>query len=145
MNIKLLKIFAFVFVSSILFSFTSFNTLDNSLTGTYYSPNKKSKIEFFEKKGVYYGKLIWNENSELIDKNNSITKLRTRKLVGTNLFFALKYINYLKVWKGKFYDPTSGLIYDCDIWLTNSNKTLMARGYLEYSILSRTEALQRVN
>ena len=41
-----------------------------NLDGVYYSPNKKSKIQFFKKKENYYGQLIWNVNDSLIDKNN---------------------------------------------------------------------------
>ena len=64
--------------------------------------------------------------------------------MGINLFFSLKYLNYLKVWRGKYYDQGSGITYDCDLWLTKSKQTLMARGFLEYDFLSRTESLQRV-
>lgn len=114
------------------------------ITGTYWGPNKKSKIQFFKKNDQYFGKLIWTNNPSLIDENNQTKSLKGRNLVGLNLFFSLKYNSHLKVWKGKFYDPTSGEIYNCDLWLTNSNKSLVARGYSDYSFLTQTETLQRV-
>ncbi len=144
-SFKILKTFAILMFASLSFSFILHPTSSKELSGVYYSPNKKSKIEFTKKDGLYYGKLIWNDDIEIIDDNNLNEKLRNRKLVGTNIFFSLKYNTYLKLWIGKFYDPTSGEIFDCNLWLTNTNKTLMARGYLESSFISRTETLQRVS
>ena len=116
-----------------------------NIDGTYYSPNKNSKIKFSKKDSTtYIGKLVWNKEENLNDINNKNITLRDRELIGIQLFYSLKYIAHLKIWQGKFYDPTSGNTYNCDLWLTNSNKTLMARGYAKSSFLNRTEALQRV-
>lgn len=120
-------------------------TFQNSLSGTYWGPNKKSKIQLFKKNDLYFGELIWVKDSVLIDKNNKDEKLRDRNLVGQNLFFSLKYLPINKVWKGKFYDFSSGSYYDCDLWLTNNNKTLMARGYSEHSFLTQLKSLQRID
>lgn len=116
-----------------------------NLEGVYYSPNKNAKIEFIKKESTYIGKLIWNKEENLFDMKNKNASLRDRKLIGIDLFFALTYKSYLKIWQGQFYDPTSGNTYNCDLWMTNANKTLMARGYLKNAIMNRTESLQRVD
>ena len=147
MGIKQIVLFTFfaITIISCSTSYISDSMVEPiNLDGIYYSPNKGSKIQFTKTNDTFIGKLIWNKNNNLTDENNKNITLRNRDLIGIDLFFSLKYISYLKVWRGKFYDPTSGKTYDCEVWLTNSDQTLMARGYIKNGLLSRTESLQRV-
>lgn len=138
-----LVILFLILTSSISVSFNNDDKSD-AILGTYLSPNKKSKIKFIKKDNLYYGKLIWNINPAIKDKNNHSVKLRKENLVGKSIFLSLKYNKYERVWVGKFYDAESGSIYDCNIWLENNNKRLMARGYIEHPMVGRTEVLTRI-
>lgn len=128
-----------------LFAFTNhsyFNSDD--ILGIYKTPNKKSNIQFIEKDGLYYGILIWNVNPDIKDKFNTNQALRNKNLIGQAVFKNLKYNKYEHSWTGKFYDTESGSTYDCNLWLENQKKNLMARGYIETPIVGRTEMLKRI-
>ena len=127
-----------IIISSFSFINHSYFNSDDIL-GIYQSPNKKSKIEFIEKNGLYFGVLIWNINPKIKDKFNT-----DKNLIGQAIFKNLTYNKYEHSWTGKFYDPESGITYDCDLWLENAKRNLMARGYIETPFIGRTEMLKRI-
>ncbi|MGB0888327.1 MAG: DUF2147 domain-containing protein [Vicingaceae bacterium] len=114
------------------------------ILGIYRSPNKKSKIEFVEKDGLYQGILIWNVNPNIKDKFNSNKELQTKNLVGQTIFKNLKYNKYDRSWTGKFYDTESGSTYDCNLWFEYNKNNLMARGYIDNPIIGQTKVLKRI-
>ncbi|MBL4592224.1 MAG: DUF2147 domain-containing protein [Flavobacteriales bacterium] len=130
----------FILVSFINPSYYS----ENDVLGIYLAPNKKSKIKFVKKDGVYYGILVWNMNSEIKDKFNTNEKLRNKNLIGQAIFKSFKYNKYEHSWTGYFYDAESGTTYDCELWLENAKKHLMTRGYINTPIIGRTEMLKRI-
>lgn len=139
------KLFFVLFIS-----FTTFTVLnaqvksEDKILGIYKTPNKKSKVEFIEKDGLYQGVLIWNVNPNIKDKFNQKEELKTLNLIGQTIFKNLKYNKYDRSWTGKFYDTESGYTYDCNLWFEYNKNNLMARGYIDNPIIGKTKILRRV-
>ena len=138
-------ILAQIMIVLIIYSFGySSESRSNKILGTFESPNKRSKVEFFKKDNKFYGKLIWNVNPEIKDKYSRFECLQKLPLIGRNVFFDFVFNAYDNSWTGKFYDAESGSTYDCNIHFENAGKRLMARGYIENPLIGRTEALKRI-
>jgi uncharacterized protein (DUF2147 family) len=139
------KIFIVLTLLITSFSFISkLEIVESDILGVYSTPNNKSKIEFEKRGDLFYGKLIWNVNPEIKDKYNLDKSLRTKSLIGQDIFKDLKYNKYTHIWTGEFYDSESGLIYGCDLWFQYSKQSLMAKGYLGTPLIGKTEILKRI-
>ena len=134
-----------VLIALVFYSFGyNIDSRSNKILGIYESPNKKSKVKFIRKDDKFYGKLIWNVNPQIKDHKNNSEDLKTLPLIGRNIFFDFIFNPYENTWVGKFYDAESGSTYDCNIYLENAGKRMMARGYLDHPLIGRTEALKRI-
>lgn len=121
-------------------------TAQDAVTGKWWSPKRDGQIEIYKTTGgKYYGKLVWSKTPGKRDEKNPDAALRSRELVGTNIFTNFSYDPGDNEWvDGKIYDPTSGKTYSCKMWLTDNNKVLSVRGYVGFSLLGRTEKFARV-
>jgi len=112
--------------------------------GKWWSPDRDGQIEIYKSGNKYFGRLIWSKNPRK-DTENPDKALRSRDLVGMNLFTNFNYDADDKEWvDGKIYDPKNGKTYSCKMWLTDNGKTLNARGYVGISLLGRTAKFTRV-
>ncbi|RYZ22878.1 MAG: DUF2147 domain-containing protein [Chitinophagaceae bacterium] len=118
----------------------------DAVVGKWWTPKRDGQIEVFRSAAnTYFGKLIWGKTPGKKDDKNPEPALRSRDLIGINLFTGFTYDAGDREWvDGKIYDPTSGKTYSCKLWLTDNNKTMNVRGYIGFSLLGRTEKFSRV-
>lgn len=117
----------------------------DQVIGKWWTPKKDGQIEVYKAGNKYSGKLIWGKNGTKKDVNNPKEALRTRPLVGMDLFSNFTYKASDQQWvDGKIYDPESGKTYSCKIWLTDDGKTMNVRGFIGFSLLGRTEKFTRL-
>lgn len=115
-------------------------TAQDGIVGKWWSPKRDGQIEIYKSSGQYFGKLVWARASGKKDTHNPDASLRSRDVVGLNLFTNFHYDSDDEEWvDGKVYDPSSGKVYSCKLWLSDGGKTLNARGYVGFSLLGRTE------
>lgn len=121
---------------------------DQAIKGVWLSEDKRCKAEVYEKNGTYYGKIIWlyeqidpETGKPKLDKNNPDSSKRSRALIGLTVLWDFTYKD--GYWQdGYVYNPTSGKIYDCDVWLEGMD-VLVLRGY--WGLIYHTEKWTRVN
>jgi len=117
----------------------------DQIIGKWWTPKKDGQIEIYKSGTKYFGKLIWGKDGTKKDVNNPKEELRTRPLIGMDLFTNFTYNASDAQWiDGKIYDPQGGKTYSCKIWLTDDGKTLNARGFIGFSLLGRTEKFTRL-
>lgn len=117
----------------------------DQIIGKWWSPKKDGQIEIYKLGNKYFGKLIWGKDGTKKDTKNPKEELRSRPLVGMDLFTNFTYNASDAQWvDGKIYDPESGKTYSCKMWLTDEGKTLNARGFIGFSLLGRTEKFTRL-
>lgn len=78
------------------------------------------------------------------DSNNPNAQLRRRPLQGLVFMQDLQPAGENKWDEGKIYDPKSGKTYACALRMVTS-KTLEMKGYVGFSLLSRSQTWTRVN
>jgi uncharacterized protein (DUF2147 family) len=78
-----------------------------------------------------------------VDSKNPDTKLRGRKILGTEIFRDFKF-DGKKTWKGGFiYNPESGKTYHSFLQLKEPD-FLRVKGYIGVKLLGRSEWFKRV-
>ncbi|RYY63232.1 MAG: DUF2147 domain-containing protein, partial [Chitinophagaceae bacterium] len=91
----------------------------DGIIGKWWSPRRDGQIEIYKTNGQYFGKLIWAQKSGKKDIHNPDASLRQRDVVGLNLFTNFHYDDDDGEWvDGKVYDPSSGKVYSCKLWLS---------------------------
>jgi len=109
----------------------------NEILGTWYNDIKSSKIEIYEEKGLYYGRIIWLEdpaNSDgsrpRVDEFNEDPALAKRQLMNLVILKELRWNSSEKEWQeGTIYDPNNGKTYEC-YCLLQEDGTLYFKGYV---------------
>lgn len=117
------------------------NKQADQIIGVYWSPEKDAKVEIYKKGPQYFGRSIWVAHPKK-DINNPIESLKTREVLGIDLFSNFTYQDG-SYSSGKVYDPGNGKTYDCKMSLEGN--ILKVRGYIGLSLFGRTELFQRVN
>lgn len=115
--------------------------------GTWYTPEKEAKMNFYLNDGKLFGKIISAKKSEALDIENPDPALRDRKIVGLDLFQGFEWDSDDAEWEnGKVYDPKSGKTYDCVVTIDENNEDqLNIRGYIMgMRWLGRSETFTRV-
>lgn len=128
----------------LLICFNAFGKVSKEdILGIWWSPKKDGRIEVYEEKGKYHGKLIWTlpEFEGNKDIKNPDMKKRERPVLGIKLLENFKYDDGEWV-DGTIYDPDNGKTYSCYMELKSKNK-LKVRGYIGISLLGRTEIFTR--
>ena len=120
------------------------------LVGTWYTEEKKAKVDVYSCGGKFCGKIIWMDEpnepdgTPKLDNENPEEELRDQTILGLQILSKLQPESD-QVWKdGEIYDPESGNTYSCYVELVNENK-LKLRGYLGFSLLGRTSYWTRAN
>ncbi len=116
----------------------------NDVLGEFWSPEKDGKVRIYEKDGIYFGNLFWSSKPNRLDTENPDESLRSRKVMGQDIFYDFKYDEGDDEWNGYIYDPKSGNTYKCNMWLVDGGKTLKVRGYVGFSWIGRTEEFERI-
>ena len=122
-------------VLSLFVGFQSF--AQNEILGTWYNDIKSSKIEVYEEKGLYYGRITWLEdpaNSDgstpRVDEFNEDPTLAKRQLMNLVILKELQWNASEKEWQeGTIYDPNNGKTYEC-YCLVQEDGTLYFKGYV---------------
>ncbi len=106
---------------------------EEKVKGVFYNTEKTSKIKIFKAtNGKYYGKIVWLETPDKVDKNNPNPAKRNDPLMGMLFVKGFNYDAEKKQWTdGTIYDPDNGKTYDCFIWFEdNNNDILHVKGYV---------------
>jgi uncharacterized protein (DUF2147 family) len=109
----------------------------DDVTGIWWSEKKASKIEIYAKDGKYYGKLVWvQKDPDKLDIKNHDPKLRTRTVLGSDMFTNFKF-NGKDSWeKGFLYDPRDGSVYQGYLKLENKD-VLSVNGFINLPLIGR--------
>lgn len=115
--------------------------------GPWWLPERRGQLEIYEKDGRYFGRVIAYEIPGKLDEKNPDPALRTRPLVGIDMFESFRFNESNGRWEGgTIYDFSSGRTFACILWFEDGdNRTLWARGYVGFSLFGRTEKFARVN
>lgn len=122
----------------VLSLFTGLQSIaQNEILGSWYNDIKSSKIEIYEEKGLYYGRIIWLEdpaNSDgstpRVDEFNEDPTLTKRQLMNLVILKELRWNSSEKEWQeGTIYDPNNGKTYEC-YCLLQEDGTLYFKGYV---------------
>lgn len=129
----------------------AFSQPDNKLLGRWQSAHGSGQIQFFKNPdNTFYGKLVWlkkptdEKGQQLKDIHNPNEALRSRPILGINIFKDLEYKGNLAWGGGTVYDPKSGKTYNCQLSLEDPDK-LYIRAFFGIALLGKTEIWTRVN
>ncbi|MEM6763696.1 MAG: DUF2147 domain-containing protein [Bacteroidota bacterium] len=114
--------------------------------GKWWNPEKDGIVTIYKKGDKYYGKISWAKNPRK-DTKNPDTSLRSRDVVGSDIFTNFSWDAGEKEWiDGEVYDPKNGKSYSCYMWLEKNNPNkLHVRGYvMGMTFLGRTEIFTKV-
>lgn len=98
------------------------------ILGKWITDNGDSQIEFYQKEGKYYGKIIWlkeplkPDGTAKTDIKNPNPAMRNRSILGLVIVSELEFKNGQFV-NGKIYSPKEGKTLDCAI-LSENNREL---------------------
>lgn len=98
------------------------------ILGRWITDNGDSRIEFYQKEGKYYGKIIWlkeplkPDGTAKTDIKNPNPAMRNRSILGLVIVSELEFKNGQFV-NGKIYSPKEGKTLDCAI-LSENNREL---------------------
>lgn len=129
-------------ILSLIILITAFSlnlSAQESIVGTFWTPDKDGKIKVFESKGKVYAKITWIEDvhSQKSKRPNGESTLGAILLKG----FEKKKDN---LWTdGYIVDPTKNKQYSAKLWL-DENNNLVARGFVGISLLGKTVVFERV-
>ncbi|NRB48467.1 MAG: DUF2147 domain-containing protein [Saprospiraceae bacterium] len=132
------------FILTVLISNSWGTPLDQGedIIGQYWTEGRSGKVELYQDKDRYYGKILWRKE-ERNDVHNPIKALRDRSVIGIVFLKDFEYRNG-KYEKGKVYSIDNGKTYAGKMWLEDRGKTLKMRGYVGVSWLGRTATLERI-
>jgi uncharacterized protein (DUF2147 family) len=117
-------------LTALLVSISTYAQSDSDkIKGIWLNHLENAKVEIFERNGKFYGKIVWVDIPEGVDinmatdRNNPDPSLRSRKIMGLEMISDLKYDD--GTWEdGKLYSPEKGRTVDCELEVSDDNKTL---------------------
>ncbi|MGY6559273.1 MAG: DUF2147 domain-containing protein [Nitritalea sp.] len=118
------------------------------ILGVWWTQDKDAKVELFQEKGKFYGKLVWIKpdpevKEPVLDENNPDKSQRSRPLLGIRLLEDFHF-NGERYEGGTIYDPTNGKKYSSHMTLKNQ-QTLELRGYVGVSFVGRSVTWTRAS
>ena len=142
----ILSSFLLVILSVFLSGSTSPADPADLILGTFWAPDKDGKIEMYKKGDTYWGKLTWGDKMDLKDTENPDPSLRSRKLLGIDIFMNFEYDREEKEWvNGRIYNSSDGNLYKAELWYEDGDtETLMVRGYLGLPVFGVTKEFERI-
>ncbi len=114
----------------------------DSIIGTWLVTRGDAKVTIYKCSDNVCGKITWLKNTDDLDAKNPDPARRGNKLLGMSILWSFTY-NGSEWAGGQIYDPDSGTIYKCKMWLDDSDH-LNVKGYMGVSILGRSEVWTRV-
>jgi len=115
----------------------------DDLLGRWLTGNRKAHVKIEKKGNPYSGKIVFlKEPNEAgkpkVDKNNSKPELKTKPIIGLNLYKDFVYDEDALCADGTIYDSENGKTYSCKITIKEKN-TIEACGFIGFSLLGRTD------
>lgn len=134
----------------ILLVFVALSALVNSdrsnrVLGVWLTEDQCYKIKISRTGTDYSGRIVW-VHSDMPDTDiyNSNENLRHRSLFDIELLDQLTYNTDDDIWcDGHIYIPSLGEWYSCMAWL-ETEKTLVVKAYIGWSVFGSSQKLQRV-
>ena len=119
---------------AVLIAVNSAACAQDEIKGVWLTQEGNSKIEIYQKGDVYYGKIVWLEQSidrkgnPVTDRNNSNRLLRNRPLMSIDMLEDLAYKK--GNWTGRIYAPKRGETMDVVLSLADSNELKVLVTYM---------------
>jgi uncharacterized protein (DUF2147 family) len=138
---------------SVFFLFSDNKPGRDEIYGFWINESKNIIVQMYDdQKGITRGKIVWlrdsldNYGGERRDIMNSNVKLRSRKLVGIDIFYGYKYDASDHEWEGgTIYNFDNGTEYHGKMWI-DENGQLRVRGYWWiFFFLSKTKTWTRID
>ncbi len=127
----------------------SLTLAQSGISGIWYNTEKTGKIEIYQIKNIFYGKIVWLKEpiSEItgknkVDENNPDESKRTKPIIGLVVLKNFTHDGDNSYTGGTIYDPENGKTYKCKMKLKDTNN-LDVRGYIGIPALGRTEKWTR--
>ena len=118
---------------------------NDSIIGKWCVEDKTNMFDFYRTGNEYRARLIPLAKPSMLDTNNPVDSLKSRKLYGVTLIYGLVYDAKKNRWDGgRIYNPENGKTYFCNCILMANGTQLLFRGYLGVSILGETRTWTRV-
>ena len=118
----------------------------DDVTGIWWSPKQDSQIQIYAKDGKFYGKIVWiiPKSAGKLDLKNPDSQKRNQTLLGSDIFFDLKF-DGKDTWKdGRLYDPKSGNFYQGFLKLKDKDDVEVS-GFILTPLFGRSEKFKRVD
>lgn len=113
----------------------------NQIVGKWLTEDKEAHIEIYRNaKGELEGKIVWlkqpddEKGKPFTDTKNPDAKLRHQPLIG--LVIIKNLVADEQKWKGNIYDPDTGKMYHCSLWVEDNR--LKMRGYVGFFYQTET-------
>lgn len=143
------SVLLFLFLVNIFFSFAQ--NADKVL-GKWMSEKKDKIVNIYKSNDLYYGEIVWIKDTEegtgetRLDIKNPNSKLRTKKIIGTNYLISFSYYSDREVWKeGSIYNFNTGNTYSGKIHINEYNELELTGYYGILWFLGRTQIWTRVD
>ena len=125
---------------------TTFASDADRLIGTFSFPEQTGLVEFYKKDGAYFGRIAKLPNPDATDMNNQDESLRSRRLVGVDMFSDLTFNADDERWEGgTIYDARSGRSYQCRVWFEEEGGDLSVRGFIGTPLMGQTQVFPRAS
>jgi uncharacterized protein (DUF2147 family) len=104
----------------------------DKVLGKWWNDKGTAQIKIFESTdGKFYGKIVYMDNPEKLDKNNPFPERRDQKIMGLIILRKFSYNSKKEQWSGgTIYDPDNGKSYDCYMWFNDNPDVLSIKGYV---------------
>ena len=117
--------------------------VNDSIIGQWYTEGCTAIFDFYRCDQEYKARMIPLKKPDMIDSNNPVDSLKSRRLHGITAVYGLTYDSKKKQWgNGKVYNPENGKTYSCNCVLTKEG-TLRFRGFLGVSLLGGSQTWTR--
>jgi uncharacterized protein (DUF2147 family) len=116
----------------------------DAIVGQWYTEKCLAIFEFFRCGNDYRARMIALTKPAMVDSNNPVDSLRTRKVNGIVAVHGLIYNADKRQWvNGRVYNPEDGRTYSCYCTLKDDGKKLYFRGFIGVSVLGGSQVWTR--
>jgi uncharacterized protein (DUF2147 family) len=122
------------------------------ICGKWMINNKNLTVEIYREGKEFKSKIIWFNDSDdksrpmetRLDADNPDPKLRTQKILGSNILEKLVYVPKTNSWEsGRIYDALHGHHWDSSAFI-NEKGELKVTGYWHYKFIGKTLTFTRL-
>lgn len=151
----MLKIHLLAAAALFLLTAQAFGSGADEILGIWINEEGRAKIEIFDCRGRYCGKIIWLKEPNYpmddkpgmggrprIDRDNPNSALRSRQLLGLQIMDGFVFSGDATWEKGHIYDPESGNTYKGKITLVSPHR-LNLRGFVGIPLFGRSTTWTR--